>query len=237
VNSLLGALSIHLIVVIAFLWFKLGEIDKLKKEEVLVEFNEEIAPEEIKQLERQLSEKDLGEMIAQLDQRTLHTIASNVASKLDDEISTEKYEKQVMEELGIATLKSSGAALEREAAMKDENALADEAQRTEQAENDYEVPNVLRKDNTTVSYFLEGRWHNYVYIPTYRCQGGGTVILDIVINQSGHVISVIIAENKSTPDQCLREEAYRSASTARFNSDPKAPSKQLGTMTYVFLAQ
>ena len=99
------------------------------------------------------------------------------------------------------------------------------------------VPNVIRKDNTTVSYFLENRWHSYIYIPTYKCQGGGTVIIDIVMNQAGKVISAIIAENKSTRDECLLEEAYRSATTARFNADSKSPAKQLGTITYVFIAQ
>ena len=105
------------------------------------------------------------------------------------------------------------------------------------AEKDFDVPNVMRKDNTTVSYFLEGRWHSYIYIPTYKCQGGGTVILDIIINQSGKVVSAIIAENKSTSDPCLREEAYRSALSAQFNSDQKSPAKQLGTISYVFLPQ
>ncbi len=99
------------------------------------------------------------------------------------------------------------------------------------------VPNVIRKENTTVSYFLENRWHRYLYIPTYKCQGGGTVIIDIVINQSGKVISATIAENKSTHDQCLLEEAYHSATSAVFNSDSKSPTKQVGTITYVFLAQ
>jgi len=167
----------------------------------------------------------------------MHTIASNVASKMDNEISTEKYEKQVMQELGISSLKAGGAALEKQAAEADENAIAEDNSQTKEPDKDFDVPNVIRKDNTTVSYFLEGRWHSYIYIPTYKCQGGGTVILDIVINQAGKVISALIAENKSTPDDCLREEAFRSAASAQFNADPKAPTKQLGTMTYVFLAQ
>ncbi len=96
---------------------------------------------------------------------------------------------------------------------------------------------MIRKENTTVSYFLENRWHKYLYIPTYKCQGGGTVIIDIVINQSGRVTSATIAENKSTHDQCLLEEAYHSATSAVFNTDSKSPTKQLGTITYVFLAQ
>jgi hypothetical protein len=58
-----------------------------------------------------------------------------------------------------------------------------------------------------------------------------------VIDQSGRVTSATIAENKSTHDQCLLEEAYHSATTAVFNSDSKSPTKQVGTITYVFLAQ
>ncbi len=237
VNAILGAVSIHLMVIIAFLWFKLGEVNKMQKEQVLIEFNEEIKPLEDKTTETKLSDLGYGDEMPALDRQTLHTIASNVASKMDDELSTQKYEQQVMQELGISTLKAGGATLEQQAAQADENAIAEETRRNDAAEKDYEVPNILRKDNTTVSYFLEGRWHNYVYIPTYKCQGGGTVIIDIVINQSGQVISALVAENKSTQDECLREEAFRSATTAQFNSDSKAPPKQLGTMTYVFLPQ
>jgi TonB family protein len=224
-------------VVIAFLWFKLGEVEKMQKEQILIEFNEEIMPLEDKSREKSLPDEGSDEALPSLDRQTLHAIASNVSSKLDQEISTGKYEQEVMQELGIESLKANGAALEQQAREADENAVGEQSRPEDAQEQDLNVPNVLRKDNTTVSYFLEGRWHRYVYIPTYKCQGGGTVILDIVINQSGKVISVLIADNKSTPDACLREEAFRSAITAQFNADPKAQAKQLGTMTYVFLAQ
>jgi hypothetical protein len=236
VNSILGAISIHLLVVIAFLWFKLGEMDEIQKEEqVLIEFNEEmLPPEEEKQAE---SEKLVGEEVGSLDRQTLHSIASNVASKMDKEISTSEYEKQVLQELGISSLKAPGGELEKNALKEDENAIKQREQPERETEKDFDVPNMIRKDNTTVSYFLEGRWHKHIYIPTYKCQGGGTVMMDIVINQSGSVISAMIQENKSTADPCLREEAYRSAMSAVFNADPKSSSKQLGTMSYVFLPQ
>lgn len=237
VNSILGAISLHLMVVIAFLWFKLGEVDKMQKEQVLIEFNEEIKPLDDKTAEKELPDDRLGDALPSLDRKTLHSIASNVASQLDEEISTQKYEQQVMQELGISTLKTGGLSAEQQSQAPDENAIVPEEQDQNATEKDFDVPNIIRKDNTTVSYFLEGRWHNYIYIPTYKCQGGGTVILDIVINQAGNVISALIAENKSTNDNCLREEAYRSATSARFNSDTKSPAKQLGTITYVFLPQ
>lgn len=104
VNSILGAISIHLMVVIAFLWFKLGEVDKSQKEQVLIEFNEEIITPEEQEMEKRLSEEGYGEEMPALDRQTLHNIASNVASKIDEEISTERYEQQVMQELGISSL-------------------------------------------------------------------------------------------------------------------------------------
>lgn len=235
-NSILGAISLHLMVVIAFLWFKLGEVEEMQKEQVLIEFNEEIISLEEKTTEKALSPEGYGDVMPVLDRQILHNIASNVSSKLDPEINTENYEKQVLQELGISSLKAPGGDMQMEAQNPDENAIGQPVT-TKTPQEDFYVPNVLRKDNTTVSYFLEGRWHSYIYIPTYKCQGGGTVILDIIINQSGKVLSAIISENKSTSDPCLREEAYRSATTAQFNVDSKASAKQLGTIAYVFLPQ
>jgi TonB family protein len=237
VNSILGAISFHLLIIAVFLWLKLGEAKNLQKEEVYIEFNEEVTPPEEKPKEtRSIDESDMG--MAGLDDRTVHAIASNVASKLNEEISTEKYEREVMDELGISSLKSQSST-EKNEVQEDEEAVAPVTDSKPEKENEpaLTMPNVLRKENTTVSYFLENRWHQYVYIPTYKCQGGGTVILDIVIDQSGKVISALISENKSTKDPCLLDEAYQSAITARFNPDKNAPAKQLGTITYVFLPQ
>ncbi|HLO59291.1 MAG TPA: hypothetical protein VK179_11150 [Bacteroidales bacterium] len=241
VNSILAAISVHLLIVLVFFWFKLGQMDEIKKDQVLVEFNEVVQPppEEQKPAENEQSSDVAGQEMTASERQALHTMASNEASKLDPKISTSEYEKQVLQELGISSLKSPGAEMEKEAAQKeaDENAIARQENEKKDAVRDLDRPNVIRKDNTTVSYFLEGRWHSYIYIPTYKCQGGGTVVLDIVINPNGRVLSAIIQENKSTADPCLREEAYRSAVSAQFNADPKASAKQLGSITYVFLAQ
>jgi len=238
VNSILGAISLHLLIVLVFFWFKLGEMDEIQKDQILVEFNEEIQPlPEENQSEEMSPSENAGEALS-LDRKTLSNIASNVASKLDPQISTSEYEKQVLQELGIESLESPGAKLEQSAEqLADENAIQREKAEETSAERNLDVPNIIRKDNTTVSYFLEGRWHNYIYIPTYKCQGGGTVQMDIVIDQQGRVVSALIQENRSTEDPCLREEAYRSAVSARFNVDTKASTKQLGTIAYVFMAQ
>jgi hypothetical protein len=235
VNSILATISLHLIVVILFLWFKLGEAREEHKDQVMIEFNPEIKPLEDKTEKAEKAGGEIEKEMPTLSSGEVHSIAANVSSKLDDKISTSRYEQQVMQELGISSLKTENK-VSTAPTSPDENAI-DQPAEENQADKGQYVPNVIRKENTTVSYFLENRWHRYLYIPTYKCQGGGTVIIDIVIDQSGKVISATIAENKSTHDQCLLEEAYHSATSAVFNSDSKSPSKQVGTITYVFLAQ
>jgi len=222
-------------VVILFLWFKLGEVHEEHKDLVMIEINPEIKPVEDKAEKAEKAGEEVGKTMPSLSSGEVHSIAANVAGKLEDKISTSKYEQQVMQELGISSLKTENKATTTSPA-PDENAVDQAAEENRPDKGEY-VPNVIRKENTTVSYFLENRWHRYLYIPTYKCQGGGTVIIDIVINQSGNVISATIAENKSTHDQCLLEEAYHSATSAVFNTDAKSPAKQVGTITYVFLAQ
>jgi len=235
VNSILATMSLHLLVVILFLWFKLGEAREDKKEQVLIEFSPEIKPVEDKTEQSEKAEDELEKTMPELSSGEVHSIASNLAGKLDEKISTSKYEQEVMQELGISSLKTENKTTSAPPS-PDENAIDEPARENNQAQQN-DVPNIIRKENTTVSYFLENRWHRYLYIPTYKCQGGGTVIIDIVIDKSGKVINATIAENRSTHDQCLLEEAYRSATTAVFNSDSKSPTKQVGTITYVFLAQ
>jgi hypothetical protein len=235
VNSILATISLHLLLVILFLWFKLGEVHEEHKDQVMIEFNPEIKPVEDKAEKAEKAGEEVEKTMPTLSSGEVHSIAANVSSKLEDKISTSKYEQEVMQELGISSLKTENK-VTTEPPAPDENAI-DQASDENKPDNGEYVPNVIRKENTTVSYFLENRWHRYLYIPTYKCQGGGTVIIDIVINQSGNVISATIAENKSTHDQCLLEEAYHSATSAVFNSDTKSPSKQVGTITYVFLAQ
>jgi TonB family protein len=225
-------------IAIIFLSFKLGQGKNDQKQQVMIEFNEVVKPEETKPDPVKAKEQEALEAksMPSLSSGEMHSIASNVASKLEEKISTEQYEKEVMHELGMTSMKPTPVETPAQAPA-DENAIGDKTADKTHPVNPGHVPNVIRKDNTTVSYLLNNRWHSYLYIPTYKCEGGGTVYLDIIVNQEGRVTSAIIAENKSTPDDCLRQEAYHSAITAQFDPDPKAPPKQVGTITYVFISQ
>ena len=67
--------------------------------------------------------------------------------------------------------------------------------------------------------------------------GSGQVTVIIAVNNQGQVVNAKIEESVSTPDGCLRNFAIRAARLSRFSSSTTAPSRQMGTITYAFIAQ
>ncbi len=86
----------------------------------------------------------------------------------------------------------------------------------------------------TVSYYLPGRSDRSLPVPSYQCEGGGTVVVNIEVDQSGRVTKAAAAGGG---DPCLREYAERAARSSRFNADASFGNAQGGTITYEFVAQ
>lgn len=71
--------------------------------------------------------------------------------------------------------------------------------------------------------------------PTYDCNEEGRVFVSISVDNSGNVISAQPGVKGTTNSAtCLLERAKEAALKTKFNSDPKAPSKQIGTIIYNF---
>ncbi len=67
------------------------------------------------------------------------------------------------------------------------------------------------------------------------CNESGIVVVQIEVNQQGQVTKAIPGVKGTTNNaSCLTEPAKRAALATRFNSDPNAPSKQVGTIIYNF---
>ncbi len=96
----------------------------------------------------------------------------------------------------------------------------------------------IYKGPTTVSYELSGRRHTWMPAPVYKCKGGGKIVVDIVVNNRGYVLSAEINKSKSdSEDTCLVEAAKHDAERSRFNDLSSAPAKQQGSITYIFQPQ
>ncbi len=67
------------------------------------------------------------------------------------------------------------------------------------------------------------------------CNESGIVVVKIEVNQNGKVIKATPGMKGTTNSaSCLMEPAKRAALATRFNSDAKAPLKQIGTIIYQF---
>jgi outer membrane biosynthesis protein TonB len=71
--------------------------------------------------------------------------------------------------------------------------------------------------------------------PTYDCNEEGRVVVSISVDKSGKVISARAGIKGTTNSaSCLLSRAKEAALKTRFNSDSKAPSKQVGSIIYNF---
>ena len=94
----------------------------------------------------------------------------------------------------------------------------------------YSGPSVL-------SWSLDGRKASRLPIPAYRCYGAGEVTVIITVNNRGDVINAKVDNDVSTQDGCLRTFAVRAARLSKCSSSTSAPARQMGTITYAFIAQ
>ena len=94
----------------------------------------------------------------------------------------------------------------------------------------YSGPSVL-------SWSLDGRKATPLPIPAYRCVGAGEVTVIITVNNQGTVVDAKVDDGASSGDGCLRNFAIRAARLSKFNASSTAPARQMGTITYLFIAQ
>ncbi|MBQ7708330.1 MAG: hypothetical protein IJT74_00200 [Bacteroidales bacterium] len=94
----------------------------------------------------------------------------------------------------------------------------------------YSGPSVL-------SWSLDGRKASRLPIPAYRCYGAGEITVVITVNNRGDVVNAKIDEETSSRDDCLRTFAIRAARLSKFSASPEAPARQMGSITYAFIAQ
>ena len=94
----------------------------------------------------------------------------------------------------------------------------------------YSGPSVL-------SWSLDGRKATHLPIPAYRCIGAGEVTVIITVNNQGTVVDAKVDDGSSSGDGCLRSFATRAARLSKFNASSTASARQMGTITYLFIAQ
>jgi hypothetical protein len=222
--------SVHLAVIIVLLLIRIGQ--EIKRENsFLLDFTQQ------EEMERKREEAKLQELTAEQLERLIAAAEGipirNVTvdrSALKDDRGTNADELYKEAERLAQDLKEG-----QQRQVEDPEAFAAAAEpvkpQPEKAqEKPYSGPSVL-------SWSLDGRKATRLPIPAYRCYGAGEVVVIIAVNNRGDVVNAKVDNDISSSDGCLRNFAIRAARMSKFSISETAPARQMGTITYAFIAQ
>jgi hypothetical protein len=239
IYGILGTIVIHLIIAIIFMTIKLSVTYQLKSEAILINFEsvgEEKKPDELEIPERLFEMLDNDEYWA--------NIAANIASTADEDFDIDEYINQIKEELIASGEITEDNFLDQQKNMIEEIFLPGETAFTGQTEPEEEYTGTSAEmaasysGLTRIYYNMPGRNHKRLPLPIYKCEGDGKVVLDLIVDQKGFVLSAnVIKEESSADDYCLYDAAKKAALQSKFNASLSAPMRQKGTITYHFVAQ
>lgn len=220
--------SIHLAVIIVLLAVRIG-FEVQRENSFVLDFTAQEEAE--KQKEEVQLQESVAEQLAQLlaaQGVPIRNVTVDRASLKDDRGTN--ADELYREAERLARELQEGQSRQEEA---DDNFAAVQTERKEekkQGARPYSGPSVL-------SWSLDGRRATHLPIPAYRCYGGGAVTVIITVNNRGDVVNAKVDEGSSSPDGCLQAFAIRAARLSKFNASAEAPARQMGSITYAFIAQ
>ena len=219
--------SIHLAVIIVLLLVRIG-MEIQKENSFVLDFTKQEEMEQAREHEELLrsAAAQLEEMIAAAGMPVRNVTVNSGALKDDRGTDAEELYKEAER---LAQELKDGQEQPQEVDEVAVEPIKKEGSKKEEAKP-YSGPSVL-------SWSLDGRKATRLPIPAYRCYGAGEVTVIITVNNQGDVVNAKVDEKLSAQDGCLRTFAVRAARLSKFNASANAPARQMGTITYAFIAQ
>ena len=220
---------IHLAVIVVLLSVQIG-FEVQRENSFVLDFTkqEELEKQEREEELRRVAEQQLENLIAAAAAaEPVRNIAVDRAALKDDRGTNAEELYREAERLARELQEGSQRQDEDEPVV---STPSKDKEETPAEPRPYSGPSVL-------SWSLDGRQAVHLPIPAYRCYGAGEVTVVITVNPKGEVINAKVDEALSTNDSCLRTYAVRASRLSKFSASPSAPNRQLGTITYAFVAQ
>ena len=234
-RGIMGTVIFHLLLAILFLSMEISKVTVHAEMEIVMD-----APDP-EQIQKQEQEEQRKEEIRQKSateevERMLRSIAVNENVKerqLSREAKVQEYVDEIRQEL------QENGENGRYKAKQDKHYKRDSLQhaRDRQEQKLDSLKSTFYAGESSVSYNLKDRYARFLPIPVFKCEFGGPVVVDIVVNQKGVVQKASVVEARSKADDCLWSVAVDAAERSRFNEKPSAPAQQRGTITYHFVKQ
>jgi hypothetical protein len=230
----MGTLIFHILLVATFLLAEVDMKGNIKEEPLVIEFPD-ILPEEEEKVPDPVRPEDMSAQ--EKIPNNLTNVASNRLSVKNNTNSPDKffdndYQKEVNEAKQMVSNVNNQLAKEK---LKLEDIKM--PVETTDGMNPDSIKNVIYSGESNIVYYLENRYHVSLPIPVYLAQGGGKIIIDIVVDRQGKVTQATPKPGQKVRDEQIVVYAQTAAMRTLFNADPKAPAAQKGTIHYTFVAQ
>ncbi|MCL3780480.1 TonB family protein [Prolixibacteraceae bacterium JC049] len=229
INAIIGTLIFHILLLATFILAGVNESGYFKEEGIVIDF-EEIPDIAIPEEEKEQEQSDNTEEGEEPNMQSMSNRAINKAApKTKDKVLNDDFMKEIEAAQKLAADVSNQ--LKKEIVDIDDMPMPE----VKNDEPDSPKNNVINYGESRNFYELKDRYHTRFFIPTYLAQKGGVIVVDIVVNRNGRVISAIVRNAEKHPE--LARYAKSASMRSRFNKSAEAPEKQRGTITYTFVAQ
>jgi len=235
-NGIIATLAIHLVVMVSLLFAQLRNNHELPEEALFID----LTTESVKYPDTEKTKQDLGNQSLALNGSQSGEHNSNRAVNLGDQSGHTSgdpfFDKEYARE--VAAAKQLERDVNRNLAKKipEIGDIPMPVSSTEGMTRE-EAKRSSFKGKSNIHYSLGNRYHLQLPIPVYLAQGGGEVVVDIVVDRNGEVLIATPRASFSTTDPMILAYARQAAEKTVFNSDTTAPDKERGTITYLFVAQ
>jgi len=235
INGIIATLAIHLVVLVALLFAELHNNIDLPEESLFVD----LISEEVKAPEQEKNNMDLGAQALAMN-GSRGERSSNRALNLGDQAGRTSgdpffdrdYAKEVAEAKQLASEVNKNLAKK----IPEIGDIPMPVASTEGMTRE-EAKRSSFKGKSNIRYLVGNRYHVQLPIPVYLAQGGGEVVVDIIVNRNGDVLTAIPRQETRITDPTIFAYAKQAAEKTVFNADNTAPERERGTITYIFVAQ
>lgn len=238
IYGVMGTLVFHILLLSVFLLAGIDRKGSVQEEELFIELPELITkpeieedqPEEQEQPEREPISAEASSRLSPV-QNNRTNIASNRLAQ-NNEFFDDDYLNEVEEAKKLVS--------DVNTQLSKENINLEDIKmpvRTAEKMNPDSTGSTVFTGDSNIEYFLENRYHVSLPVPVYLTRRGGKVIVQIVVNRQGKVISAEPQKSTKVHDDQLYIYAKAAASRTLFNVDNNAQERQHGTIHYTFIAQ
>jgi len=233
-KAILYTLIFHLVVLIIFIFVKVEGLKNDQELGIELEFEEKTLEQLLEEEEADVPAEWLEKLMRQRELSSNRAVNLNTEEKLSQEISTDEYVKDLLDQIEEARDQEDREKLEELQAIL--------------ASADYVPPSVEEEETadyagpTTITFeFLEeprSRGKVELTVPVYRCQGSGVVKVEVSVAPDGRVREAKVLQPIIGDDRiCFSDAALSAARSSQFRIELSGPERHRAIITYTFIAQ